>query len=126
MKSKWMIGLLLIGALMLAACGGTSSGAYGGGTSTGVNGGGTAQVVMKNISFQPSQITVATGTTVTWTNEDSVAHTVTSGTRGNPTGLFDSGDIAGGGTFSYTFDQPGTYDYYCRIHQGMNGQVIVQ
>jgi plastocyanin len=125
MKRKWMIGFLLVGALMLAACSGTSTGAYGG-TSTGATGGSTAQVVMKNIAFQPSQITVAVGTTVTWVNEDSVTHTVESGTRDNPTGLFNSGDVAGGASFSYTFDQPGTYDYFCRIHPGMNGQVIVQ
>jgi plastocyanin len=86
----------------------------------------TAQVAMKDISFQPKQITVAVGTTVVWTNEDPTSHTVTSGTRGNPSGLFDSGDVAPGQTFSFTFNEPGTYDYYCKIHGGMDGVIIVQ
>ncbi len=54
-----------------------------------------AAVVMVNTSFQPKEITVVAGTTVTWTNQDSVAHTVTSGPRDAPTDLFDSGPIAG-------------------------------
>jgi plastocyanin len=89
-------------------------------------GGATTSVAMKDISFQPRQITVKVGTTVTWTNEDPTSHTVTSGTRGNPSGLFDSGDVAPGATFSFTFTQPGTYDYYCKIHSGMDGVVVVE
>jgi len=84
------------------------------------------QVVMSNNSFQPAQITVPAGTTVTWINQDSTSHTVTAGTRGNPSGLFDSGEVASGGTFSFTFDTPGTYDYFCSVHNGMDGQVVVQ
>jgi plastocyanin len=81
---------------------------------------------MKNIRFSPPQITVKAGTTVIWTNDDTVGHTVTSGTRGNPSGLFDSGDVPAGGTFSFTFTEPGTYNYYCKIHPGMDGVVIVE
>ncbi len=84
-----------------------------------------AAVVMVNTSFQPKEITVVAGTTVTWTNQDSVAHTVTSGPRDAPTDLFDSGPIAGGGTFSFTFTEPGTYQYHCTPHQGMDGTVTV-
>jgi plastocyanin len=89
-------------------------------------GGSTVQVVMKNTSFQPAQITVKVGTTVTWVNDDPVAHTVSSGTRSQPTNLFDSGNVGPGQSFSFTFDQPGTYDYFCKIHPGMDGVVIVQ
>jgi plastocyanin len=84
------------------------------------------EVLMQNIVYDPPQITVPAGTTVVWTNLDEVIHTVTSGTRENPDGLFDSGDIPAGGTFSYTFDEPGTYQYFCIPHPGMDGTVIVE
>jgi plastocyanin len=84
------------------------------------------QVQMINTTFDPKEITVKAGTKVTWTNNDSTGHTVTSGTRGNPSGLFDSGNVAPGQTFSFVFDTPGTYNYYCTYHQGMDGTVIVQ
>lgn len=86
-----------------------------------------AEVVMRNNSFQPQEITVQVGTSVIWTNEDSFGHTVTAGTRSNPSGLFQSGNVSGGGdTFEFTFDQPGTYPYFCDYHVGMNGTVTVQ
>jgi plastocyanin len=65
-----------------------------------------------NGAFQPQAITVTAGETVTWTNPDSVAHTVTSGTADALTNLFDSGSIAAGRSFSFTFTDPGTYQYY--------------
>jgi plastocyanin len=80
---------------------------------------------MANTTFQPQQITVRVGTTITWTNQDSVAHTVTAGSRDTPTGLFDPGEIAAGGPFSFTFTEPGTYEYHCALHPGMDGTVIV-
>lgn len=84
-----------------------------------------AQVVMTDNTFQPAQLQVAAGTTVTWTNQDSVPHTVTAGTRDNPSGLFDSGNVDPGGTFTFTFADPGTYDYFCSIHANMDGTVTV-
>ncbi len=87
----------------------------------------TNQIVMQNIAYVPQNTTVNKGTKVTWTNKDSFDHTVTSGTPGNPTGLFDSGNIAPNGTFSYTFDSAGTYAYYCKIHPDqMTGTVTVK
>ncbi|MBI5959460.1 MAG: cupredoxin domain-containing protein [Chloroflexi bacterium] len=80
---------------------------------------------MVNTTFQPQQIEVTVGTTVIWTNQDADTHTVTAGPRENPTGLFSSGDIAAGGTFSFTFTEPGTYVYHCAPHSGMDGTVIV-
>ncbi len=80
---------------------------------------------MQSSTFQPEEITVAPGTTVTWTNEDGFQHTVTSGTRDQPTELFDE-TVAGGGSFSYTFEEPGTYPYFCSIHPGMEGTVVVE
>jgi plastocyanin len=87
---------------------------------------GENQVVMQNTTFEPGEITVPVGTIVTWRNEDIVPHTVTAGTRDNPTGEFESGILNEGQTFEYTFDQPGTYEYFCEIHEGMNGTIIVQ
>lgn len=84
-----------------------------------------AQVTMQNTSFQPQELNVQPGATVTWTNEDNFAHTVTAGTRDNPSGLFDSGNVAAGGTFNFTFEEPGTYEYFCSIHDGMRGVIVV-
>jgi plastocyanin len=131
------LALALVSTLGLAACGNSykASSGYSGITATlpamtapavGQQPQSGAQVVLSNTSFQPAQITVPAGTTVTWINRDPVAHTVTAGTRGNPSGLFDSGQIAPGGTFSFTFDQAGTYNYFCAVHNGMDGTVIVQ
>lgn len=84
-----------------------------------------AEVIMLNSAFEPRELTVKAPTTVVWTNQDSYAHTVTAGTRGNPSGLFDQ-DVNGGESFSFTFEEPGTYEYYCDIHPGMDGAVVVQ
>jgi plastocyanin len=80
---------------------------------------------MQNTAFNPSEITIQVGMTVRWTNEDGFDHTVTSGVRGSPSGMFDE-TVSPGGTFSFTFQQAGTYDYFCRFHAGMNGTVIVE
>lgn len=84
-----------------------------------------AEVVMENSTFKPQEITVQPGTTITWVNEDSFDHTVTSGTRGNATDMFDK-TVPGGGSFSFTFEEPGTYEYFCSIHPGMHGVVVVE
>jgi plastocyanin len=71
--------------------------------------------------YAPNPVTVAAGTTIKWTNADSIAHTVTS-----DTGLFDSGTVAAGATFSTTVQSRGTLTYHCTFHQGMVGTIIVQ
>ena len=81
---------------------------------------GPNEVWMKDIAFNPSTITVTAGTTIKWINKDPVSHTVTS-----DDGLFDSGTIASGGTYTHQFDNAGTYPYKCTIHQGMTGTVVV-
>ena len=88
-------------------------------------GGEEVEVQMVDVAFEPEEVTVAAGTTVTWINEDAVQHTVTAGTRGDPTGMFDE-TVAGGGSFSFTFEEPGTYEYYCSFHPGMSGVVTVE
>jgi plastocyanin len=71
--------------------------------------------------YMPSTLTVPVGTKVTWTNKEGNIHTVTSND-----GLFDSGILGFGQTFSYTFTARGTFNYYCIPHEGMTGQIIVQ
>ena len=73
------------------------------------------------LSFDPPQISVPTGTIVSWTNEDSIQHTVTS----DEEGLFDAGPISPGDTFENVFDTPGEYGYHCAIHPFMTGRVMV-
>ncbi|MGE5681476.1 MAG: plastocyanin/azurin family copper-binding protein [Bacillota bacterium] len=100
---------------------GTNSNPTGNGTTSGT------EVNMQSSTFSPSSITVAEGTTVTWINKDTFAHTVTSGTPGNPDGKFDSGNIGANGRYSFKFEAKGTYNYYCVIHASMmKGVVIVQ
>jgi plastocyanin len=87
---------------------------------------GEVDVAMVNFSFSPAQLIVRAGTTVTWTNDDGgVRHTTTA-----DDGAWDSGLFGAGESFSFTFDQPGVYPFYCMPHggpdgQGMSGTIIV-
>lgn len=83
----------------------------------------TDKVSIEQYAFSPSAITVKAGTTVTWTNHDSVNHTVTA--DDGSAIQFDSGDIDKGQTYQFTFDQPGTYHYHCTPHPFMHGTVVV-
>lgn len=87
---------------------------------TNTNPGNPNEVVMQGMAFTPSSITVTAGTKVTWRNNDSLAHTVTS-----DNGLFDSGTIGASGSYSFTFTAKGTYAYHCTFHTGMTGVVVV-
>ena len=94
---------------------------------TGSVGPGTGdEVLARNISFDPGTITVEAGTTVTFTNEDIVRHTVTSGEPGDPDGEFDEDLPDQGDTAQVTFDEPGTVVYYCDLHRNMTGEVVVE
>lgn len=83
----------------------------------------TDKVSIKDMMFMPVTIKVKAGTKVTWTNDDSVAHTVT--LMNNPNLAFDSGSLATGDTYSMTFKKAGTYDYICDFHSNMHGTVVV-
>ena len=76
--------------------------------------------------YVPSSLTITKGQTVTWKNQDSGFHTVTSGTYDNPDGKFDSGHINPDDTFSYTFEDSGSFDFFCTLHPWMYGKIIVQ
>ncbi len=78
-------------------------------------------VDIKNFSFNPPTLTIKTGTKVTWVNNDSTSHTVTSDS-GN---LLNSSAISPGQSFSFTFTDPGTISYHCSIHTIMKGSIVV-
>ena len=79
------------------------------------------EVKIDNFSF-PMTLTVAAGTTVTWTNDDDVPHTVVSDDRMT----FKSRALDTGEKFSYTFTKPGKYAYFCSVHPRMTAEVLVQ
>ncbi len=81
-----------------------------------------ATISIKNLSFNPSTMTIKTGTKVVWVNDDSVSHTVTSDS-GN---LFSSSTISPGQSFNFTFNNPGSVTYHCGIHPVMKGTVVVK
>jgi len=76
--------------------------------------------------YIPSLIVIEKGKQVTWINEDSAFHSITSGYYGAPTDLFDSGHLDPFESYTLTFDETGTYDYFCTLHPWMKGQVIVE
>jgi plastocyanin len=86
---------------------------------------------MIDFGFAPQNATIAVGDTVTWTNTGSFAHTTTSGTTTggtrHPDGLWDSGSMLPGKSFSHVFAQAGTFPYYCTPHYtSMTGTVTVK
>ena len=74
--------------------------------------------------YNPSKISIKSGESVTWLNEDAAFHSVTSGYYGNPSGLFDSEYMDPEESFTFIFENPGVYDYFCTLHPWMKGQVI--
>jgi len=77
--------------------------------------------------YYPNPINVIPADTVTWINNDQLAHTITSGkvSDNNPGDMFDSGLIKSGQSFQFTFKTVGTYDYFCTVHPWMTGQIVV-
>ena len=117
----------------------TSTGNATNATATGASGGNiTATSVsivpgsssLTDTAFQPNPVQVSVGNTVTWTNNDSQPHTVTSGSNGQPDNKFNSSPnfsplLNPGQTFSFTFTQAGDYPYFCMLHPNMVGTVSV-
>jgi plastocyanin len=101
-----------------AGGGGEDDGGGGGGGA----GGGGAEVSEEGIAFEPAEVTVGVGDTVTWTNNDSVGHDVTADSFSSG----DPGGMAPGDTFEHTFEEAGTFDYVCTVHPGMEGTVVVE
>jgi plastocyanin len=116
---------VLVSALLIAAtaCGGSDSAPTStpppDGTSTPVSIPRGAES-LANRAYQPDELEVAAGTTVTWTNTDSVSHTSTSNGAGW------NGTLAPGARFSVVLPTPGTFPYHCSIHPGMVGTIVVR
>jgi amicyanin len=116
--------------LGVAGCGDDDDGGGGGGAETteqpaddgGDAGGAGTEVSMADIKFDPAEITINAGDTVTWTNNDSVGHDVT----GDDFKSGDAGGMQNGDTFEHTFNEAGTFDYVCTVHPGMEGTVVVE
>ena len=88
---------------------------------------GTPTITIQNFAFSPAAITVPRGTTITWVNQDSAGHTIVSDAQGSVAqgALFTSNALGNGATYSFKFDNPGTYAYHCSIHPTMKATVIV-
>ena len=108
------IWLGIIAAVAGLMCLPVSSMADGGGTNS-------VEVTIDNFNFAPPTVTVSAGTKVTWVNKDDVPHTVTSDDK-----LFGSRALDTDDKFSFTFQTPGTYPYYCSVHPKMTGKVVVK
>lgn len=116
-------GVVVSAALTAAACGSSSpssptsptpSGSVTVSMPVGASGLGPA-------GYAPNPVAITAGGSVTWVNNDSITHTATS-----DTGMFDSGNIAPSGKFSFTFPNKGSFTYHCTIHPGMIATVNVQ
>lgn len=125
MKLKSILSIVLTGAIVLTfiSCS-KAKNDYGNGGNGGNGGneppGDASSISINGMSF-PSTTTVKKGTTVKWTNNDGMAHTVTSddGTS------FNSGNLPSGSSFSYTANTAGTFPYHCAYHSGMKGKLVV-
>lgn len=82
---------------------------------------GAVQIKIDNFSFAPQEVVVPAGATVTWTNADDIPHTVTSTADQFKSKALDTDDRV-----SFTFNEPGTYEYFCSIHPRMTGKIIVK
>ena len=101
---------------------GTTGGGGGGATSVSIVPGSSS---LTDTAFQPNPVQVSVGSTVTWTNDDAQPHTATSGQNATPDGTFDSGIMAPGATFDFTFTEAGEFPYFCLLHPNMVGTVSV-
>ena len=77
-------------------------------------------VKIGNFTFGPQEMRIKAGTTITWTNEDDIPHTVVSPNN------FRSKVLDTDGTYSFTFTTPGTYKYFCSLHPHMTGTIVVE
>lgn len=114
-RRVWLRGVAVASAGMLTLCLPALVGVVNAADANAVN--------INNFAFSPATLTVRAGTRVTWTNHDEDPHTVTS--SDNPH-AFASGALDTNGTFSFMFDKPGTYRYYCAIHPHMTGVIVVK
>jgi plastocyanin len=122
---KTAISKLIVATAMLGALGwiSASNARFGASAASAQGAANSQEVVVKidNFSYMPHDITVAARTTITWVNNDDIPHTVVS-----TTDVFKSKALDTDDKFSFKFDKPGTYEYFCSIHPKMTAKVIVQ
>jgi plastocyanin len=112
--------LLVAGVMLVGACGSDGTTA---GTSPSPS---PNAITISGLAFKPDSLDVVAGTEVTWTNDESVRHTVTAGTPDMPSVAFDTGLDGAGAKFRSTFREAGTYPFFCRNHpNGMRGEIRV-
>jgi len=116
-NKKWFLGAVLT---VLAAVAAVVS-MHPGLTAQAADQSGPAAVKIDNFSFGPETLTVAAGTTVTWTNNDDVPHTIVSDDKQFRSKALDTDE-----KFSYTFSKPGTYSYFCSVHPKMTAKIVVK
>lgn len=110
--------LAVLVAMFAAACGGGDSPEKEGAPAQRGDGGAGARVSMKGLEFKPAELDVVVGETVTWVFDDgSTSHNVVGDGLDSP--------LKRSGTYRYTFEEPGTYEYRCTIHRDMKGRVVV-
>jgi plastocyanin len=85
---------------------------------------GSTSILIKNFAFSPDVLTIRTGNTVIWTNQDSVPHQIASDPGSSVS--FSSDPLSNGVSYQVTFTAPGTYSYHCAIHPSMKGTIVVQ
>ena len=120
---------VVIAAAALGSCGGGGDGTAARAEEPAAPAAGSsAAVTIHTFEFRPDPITVQAGTTITFTNDDKILHTVTAGTREAPTPDRFGGKLDGAGShLEVRLDEPGRYPYFCSIHPGagMTGEIIV-
>ena len=120
-RYKYHIIAIAILAFLVAFMNGCGSSSSDNGNSDGITPVETNVVTISGLAFVPISIKISPGTTVTWTNQGSVSHTVVSDTN-----LFKSANLNKGQSFQFKFDTNGTFSYKCSIHPSMQGTVFVQ
>jgi plastocyanin len=118
MTRAWALISLVVAA---GGSGAAGCGGEGGSATTGASTPAPGKVAIADFDYDPKAITVQAGTTVTWTNSDDAAHTATA-----EDGSFDTGTLDRGDSKTVSFDEPGTYAYYCRFHAFMKATVEVE
>jgi plastocyanin len=115
-KTRYLIAVLAVFAMVLAACSGESS------DTTESADGEEVRIEIADLAFDPDTVTVAVGSTVTWVSADpDLAHTSNSEDE-----IWASGTLNEGDEFPFTFDEPGTFAYFCDVHPTMTGTIVVE
>ncbi|HYF47175.1 MAG TPA: plastocyanin/azurin family copper-binding protein [Acidimicrobiales bacterium] len=117
---RWARAALLSGTVVIGAACGDDDGPE---VADGPAADGGAEVAISDFEFVPGDLTVAAGTTVTWSNEDQAPHSIQDD---SDLGAEEGPDLARGDTFQLTYDEPGTYPYLCGIHNHMTATITVE